>query len=115
MEVLVAVVAGPIQGKVGGFEELLMRVLPRDVQLIEARFCELFDKHAVPRNHLFLCETGVENKGVILWVELSAISHVYKAWYLNQRPRLTQSPPNIRRAVYMPTAATTLGLALKKR
>ena len=84
LEVLVAVVVGPIQGKVGRFEELFMRVLPRHVQLIEARFCELFDEHAVPRNHLFLSETGVENKGIILEVKLGAISHVVKAWYLDQ-------------------------------
>lgn len=112
--VLVTVAVSPVQGEVGGFEELFIGVLPRDVQLIKARFCELFDKHAVPGDHLFLGITRVENKGIVLRVKLSAISHVHKAWYLD-RGRRTQFPPNIRRAVYMPTAATTLGLALKKR
>ena len=115
LEVLVTVVASPIQGKVGSFEEFFVRILPRDVELIKARFRELFNKHAMARNHLFLRETGVENKSIILRVvELGSISHVFKARHLDQERR-TQSPPNIRRAVYMPTAATTLGLALKKR
>ena len=64
--VLVTVVASPVQGKVGSLEELFMRILPRDVQLVEAWLCELFDEHTVPRNHLLLGETGVENKGIIL-------------------------------------------------
>ena len=66
LEVLVAVVVSPFQGKVGSFEELFVGVLPRDVQLIETRFRKLLDKHAVPRNHLFLGETGVEDEGIIL-------------------------------------------------
>ena len=70
LEVLVTVIVSPVQGKVGGFEELFIGVLPRDIQLIKARFCELFDKHAVPGNHLFLGETRVENKGIVLWVEV---------------------------------------------
>jgi hypothetical protein len=115
LEVFVTVVVSPIQGKVGRFEEFFIRILPRDVELIKARFCKFFDKHAVPRDHLFLCKTRVEDKGIILWVKSGAISHVYKAWYLDQGLRHTHCPPSIRRAVYMPTAATTLGLALKKR
>ena len=31
LEVLVTVVASPVQGKVGSLEELFMRVFPRDV------------------------------------------------------------------------------------
>ena len=70
MEVLVTVVASPVQGKIGGLEELFMRVLPRDVQLVETRFCELLDKHTMPWDHLFLGEARVENKGIILRVKI---------------------------------------------
>jgi len=65
LEVLVAVIAGPFQGKVGSFEELFVGVLPRNVQLIEAGFRELLNEHAMARNHLFLCETRVEDEGII--------------------------------------------------
>ena len=69
LEILVAVFLGPLQGKVCSFEELLVGVLPRDVQLIEAGFRELLNEHAVPGNHLFLGETRVKNKGIILRVK----------------------------------------------
>jgi hypothetical protein len=66
LEALATVVASPVQGKAGGLEEPFARVFLRDVQLIKTRFCELLDDHTVPRNHLFLGETGVENKGITL-------------------------------------------------
>jgi hypothetical protein len=75
-------VAGPVEGKVGSFEELFVGILPRDVQLFEAWLCQLFDEHAVSRNHLFLGETGVKDEGVILGVKSYAISHVFEAWHL---------------------------------
>jgi len=98
----------PVDCKQRSLQELLVRIFLAHVLSREIVFSELVDQELVSGEQLCLGITRVEDERLILSYNVSHTSQ-------QQKRQLAQSPPSIRRALYMPTAATRLGFARKKR
>ena len=85
-----------------------MPVLLVEVRACEASLLHLLDEHVVAGDEVLLRVAGVVDEGLVL-ADRSAMEQ-----HLGGRQH-TQSPPNILRAQYMPTAATKLGFTRMKR
>ena len=104
---------GPIAGINASLEELLVGVLLPQVELGEASLGELLDDELVTGQKLLFGVARVEDKCFVLCAKNNICQSRGSRKQKRKFPALTQSPPSIVRALYMPTAATRLDLARK--
>lgn len=110
----------PLRSKCGRFEKLFVRVLLVDEQAREVVPVEFLGNILMSSCQLLLGVTRVKDERLVLKTRLVTCvqDNMWKQCAFredNRKDELTQSPPNIVLALYIPTAAIRLGLTRRKR
>lgn len=103
----------PLDCEHRSLKELLMRILFADIFVREAFLCQLLHQQVVSGDKLLFSVVGIKHKSIILRMNQNQSCDKQCGMRMRNCLEHTQSPPNIRLAEYIPTAAIKLGLTLK--